>query len=172
MQKWKNSNTDLLNILNVICKNKNISNDIEKKIYGYSLNFLNLKQKIDITQYFPLLREIQSNEKYEIDFEYLTSKLFFKLPHKYKKGFLLYLKYDIFSYTIQHMYAIQFAIHHLNDIVTYIGNRNELIHMDVFKFICFYYGEFGFSPPTQVKIRTILIILTDYFYMNDEIEMI
>lgn len=172
MKKRKNSNTDILNILHVICQNKNISNDIEKQIYGYSLNFLNLKQKNDITKYFPLLREIQIKKKYEIDFKYLTSKLFFKLPHKYKKGFLLYLKYDIFSYTIQHIYAIQFAINHLNDIVTYIGNRNELIHRDVFEFICFYYGEFGFCPPTQVKIRTILTILTDYFYMNDEIEMI
>ncbi len=164
--KWNNSNGDTLDILDVICTKHGICTDIKNIIYNYSLNSLNSKQKNDINQLHPLLQNIQINEDYDAYLKFMTSKLFFKLPHKYKKGFLLYLKYDIYIHATEHTYAIQFALQHFRDIVSYIGNRNELIHTEVFEFVCFYYGEFGFNPPTQVKFRSLMRILTEYFYIK------
>lgn len=160
-----NSNSVLYILLNDICTKHKICNNIQDLIYIYSLNFLNTRQKTDINKYYPLLRKIQKEDNYDENSKYLTTKLFCKLPHKYKKGFLLYLKYDIFMYTVEHNYVMEFTIQHLHDIISYIGNRNELIHRDVFEFVCYYYGQFGFNPPTQVKFRTLMKILTEYYYM-------
>jgi len=165
--KWNNSNYFMYNIIEIISIKHNIHTDIQNIIFSYSINFLNNKQKNDITRLYPLLKIIQIQEDYDPYLKFLTSKLFFKLPHKYKKGFLLYLKYDIYLHTIQHTYAIQFALQHFKDIISYIGNRNEYIHTDVFEFICLYYGEFGIKLPTQVKFRNIMRVLEEYFFINN-----
>ena len=94
-----------------------------------------------------------------------------KLPHKYIKGFLVFLEQDTYILDKPNILAFKFLLNHLDDLIRYIGNRKESIHNDVFDFIICFYGAYGIEPPSQFNFRDIIYNVTEYFFTKEIVDI-
>tara|TARA_B100001175_G_C19514432_1_gene646261 strand:- start:5742 stop:6308 length:567 start_codon:yes stop_codon:yes gene_type:complete len=170
-QKYK-SNSQITNILDKISKTKNLPPDIQSIINNSCYNVLDSKLKKEICELYPRLKKFQkqyafTEETQWCDATRLITKLYFKLPFKYKKRFIVFLEEDLYTINKPNILAFRFLLKHLQDIVKYIGNREQLIHNDVFEFLVCFYGEHAIKPPTKVNFRYIMCSVTEYFYIKE-----
>ena len=160
--RLKISNYDINNVLEEIGKQMNLPIDIQTKILNYSMNKMNNKLKTDLIVFLPRLKKVQKDNRYIHEIKVFTTKLFLKLPHKYKKAYILALE-DMNSICFPKLLALIFLSKYWHEIVRYIGNRNESISNDVYEFIIYYYGELAIPLPSQVKFRNIISNICFYF---------
>ena len=116
---------------------------------------MNNKLKTELTVFFPRLKKVQEDICCLQEIKVFTTKLFLKLPHKYKKAYILALE-DIDSILFSELLGLIFLSRYWHEIVRYIGNRNEAVSSDVYEFIVYYYGELAIPLPSQVKFRDII----------------
>lgn len=160
--RLKTSNYDIDNVLEEIGKQMNLPIDIQTKILNYSINKMNNKLKTDLIVFLPRLKKVQKDNDYIQEIKVFTTKLFLKLPHKYKKAYILALE-DMNSICFPKLLTLIFLSKYWHEIVKYIGNRNEYISNDVYEFILYYYGELAIHLPSQVKFRDIINSIFFYF---------
>ncbi len=158
------SNNAINTKLIYLSKQYNLPSDVQSHISNSSMNKIDPKLKKDLTDLFPKLKKIQESKRYPEKIKKLSTTLFFKLPHKFKKGYIMSLDKDI---NIPREKTLIFLSKHWNDLVTYIGNRNESVHNEVYDFIVFYYSEQGIEPPSQVKFRNIVNSIEMYIEMSE-----
>ena len=169
--KLGSSNSEIINILDKISKKTKIPPDIQNSLNNSCMNIIDTKLKREICEFFPRLKRIHIQKKYWKYARDITTKLFLKLPHKYKKGYLIYLEQDTYILDRPNIRAFEFLLQHFNDIVRYIGNRDESIHNDVFDFIVCFYGEHSIKPPTKVNSRHIVCSVTEYFFIKEIVDI-
>tara|TARA_Y100000996_G_scaffold415489_1_gene410550 strand:- start:4312 stop:5016 length:705 start_codon:yes stop_codon:yes gene_type:complete len=155
-------NYDINNSLELIGKQWNLPIEIQNKILNFSINKMNNKLKTELTVFFPRLKKIQEDICCLQEIKAFTTKLFLKLPHKYKKAYILALE-DIDSILFSELLGLIFLSRYWHEIVRYIGNRNEAVSSDVYEFIVYYYGELAIPLPSQVKFRDIINSIFLYF---------
>lgn len=165
--KLGSSNREIINILENISKNKNIPPEIQNILNNVCMNIIDKKLKRDICDFFPRLKRVHTQKNYWKYARHITTDLFLKLPHKYKKGYLVYLEQDTNILELPNINAFEFVLKHFKDIVKYIGNREQLIHNDVYEFIVGFYGEHAIKPPTKVNFRDIMYSVTEYFCFKE-----
>ena len=155
-------NYDINNSLELIGKQWNLPIEIQNKILNFSINKMNNKLKTELTVFFPRLKKVQEDICCLQEIKVFTTKLFLKLPHKYKKAYILALE-DIDSILFSELLGLIFLSRYWHEIVRYIGNRNEAVSSDVYEFIVYYYGELAIPLASQVKFRDIINSIFLYF---------
>ena len=151
------TNKEANQLLEYISKHKKIPNEVQQ-IISNSLpnNKMDPKLKKDIIQLVPRLKDIQTKKNYNYNLKHYSSRVFFSLPHKYRKPFLISLDRDI---DLPEIRTFRFIKKYSKQIVLYIGNRNTDVHQDVARFINQYYHD----PPAKVSYRDIVTKIDDYF---------
>tara|TARA_Y100000389_G_C17422504_1_gene497549 strand:- start:275 stop:826 length:552 start_codon:yes stop_codon:yes gene_type:complete len=154
------SNQEITDMITELSIRRGIPADVQNIISKSTRRTINKKIKRDI-ELLPRLKRIQSKNNYqENGVKELSTKLFYSLPQKYKKGYILALENEIH---IPNRNTLLFLIERGDELVKYIGNRHENVHPDVYVFIRDYYGDFGIEPPTKVKFRELVNHVDNFF---------
>ena len=165
------SNYEIVDILEKISEKKIFPPEIQSVLIDSCMNIMDAKLKREISEYFPRLKRIHKQKKYWKNARNITTELFLKLPHKYIKGFLVFLEQDTYILDKPNILAFNFLLNHLDDLIRYIGNRKESIHNDVFDFIICFYGAYGIEPPSQFNFRDIIYNVTEYFFTKEIVDI-
>uniref|UniRef100_A0A6C0AW22 Uncharacterized protein n=1 Tax=viral metagenome TaxID=1070528 RepID=A0A6C0AW22_9ZZZZ len=161
------SNSELFQLLKDLSVSKNIPIEIERTIAKYLRSHrIHPKLQKDIVEFVPRFRKMMARRgPGPSGLHYNILKVFYNLPHKYRKSFIISLERDI---VYPNQKALIFIRKRWKDIVSYIGNKNTHIHQEASDFIIRYYAETGLDVPTKVHFRDVIWTINDYFNDLDD----